>query len=118
MTAKKKPREYYRFRNGSKGALPVYYRNKLWNEDEREYLWTQKLDEQIRFVKGHKIDVSTEKGEKEYEAARLHHWRQDKFFRKNDAKMKFKWERQQYAAQRKYLKYLTVEALIRPYRRE
>ena len=31
--------ETYKFRNGTKSALPIYYRNKIYNEDIREILW-------------------------------------------------------------------------------
>lgn len=56
--------ETYVNRKGFKFGLPVYYRNKLYNDDERERLWLQKLDEEIRFVDGVKIDVSD--SEEEY----------------------------------------------------
>lgn len=51
-------RETYRTRQGNRVALPMYYRNKIYNEEEREKLWLEKLDKQIRFVDGVKIDVS------------------------------------------------------------
>ena len=63
--------EIYRAPNGVKMGLPIYYRNKLWTEYEREQLWLQKLDKQERYVLGQKIDVSDELGELEYEIARL-----------------------------------------------
>ena len=59
-------REYYQTKTGHKIALPVYYRNKIYSEDEREKLWIDKLDKQERWVGGEKIDIS--KGEKEYYA--------------------------------------------------
>lgn len=62
--------ELYVTKNGGKLPLPIYYRNKLYNEDEREYLWTQKLNKQERYVCGTKIKVDTEKGMKKYEAVR------------------------------------------------
>lgn len=57
-----KTREYYVNKQGFKIGLPIYWRNKLWTEEEREKLWTQKLDENIRFVMGAKFKV-----EKDYE---------------------------------------------------
>lgn len=48
----------YVSREGVKINLPVYYRNKLYSEEEREKLWLYKLDENVRYVDGHKIDVS------------------------------------------------------------
>jgi hypothetical protein len=50
--------EEYRFKDGSKVCLPVYYRNKLYSDDEKENLWLYKLDEQKRYVLGSEIDVS------------------------------------------------------------
>jgi hypothetical protein len=39
-------------------ALPIYYRNHLYTDAEREELWLMKLDKEIRWVNGVKIDVS------------------------------------------------------------
>ena len=55
--------ETYKTRKGLDLALPIYYRNKIYTEKERENLWIEKLDEQIRWV-GNKIDIS--KGDEEY----------------------------------------------------
>lgn len=64
-----KTNETYRFPNGRKGSLPIYYRNKLWNEDEREELWKLRMDKNERYVLGVKIDISTDNGEKDYQNA-------------------------------------------------
>lgn len=58
--------ETYKTKNGSKTALPIYYRNYIYNEKEREKLWIHKLDEETRFINGVKIDVSNEKGMRKY----------------------------------------------------
>ena len=50
--------ESYRLRNGHKVALPMYYRNKIYTDDEREDLWIMKLDENKRYVCGEYIDIS------------------------------------------------------------
>jgi hypothetical protein len=56
-------KETYTHTNGKKTGLPKYYRDKLYNDDEREYLWSQLLDKDLRYVLGQKIEnVSTEKG--------------------------------------------------------
>ncbi|AXH74815.1 MAG: replication initiator protein [Microviridae sp.] len=57
-------REYYRTRTGHKMALPIYWRNKIYTEEEREKLWIEKLDKEERYVCGEKVDIS--KGEEEY----------------------------------------------------
>lgn len=67
-----KTREYYITANGTKLALPTYWRNKIYNEDERERLWLEKLDKCERFVLGERVDMA--QGEENYwravEAAR------------------------------------------------
>ena len=59
-------REYYKAPNGAKMALPRYYRNKLYTEAQREKLWIQRLNKNEIYVRGEKIDISTEEGYKEY----------------------------------------------------
>lgn len=70
---KKKTNELYTTRNGIKLRMPIYYRNKIYTDEEREMLWINLLDEQTRYVNGIKIDVS--KDESDYfavlELARL-----------------------------------------------
>ena len=56
--------ETYKTRQGIKLGLPIYYRNKIYSDDEREKLWMNLLDKQIRYVNGVKIDIS--KGEEDY----------------------------------------------------
>lgn len=56
--------ETFKTTTGQEIALPIYYRNKLYTEEQRELLWLQKLDREIRWVNGIKIDIS--KGEEEY----------------------------------------------------
>lgn len=55
-------KDYYKLPNGAKISLPIYYRNKLYNEEEREKLWLIKLDKQVRYVNKQKIDTSTDEG--------------------------------------------------------
>lgn len=67
-TTKKKSREnefkgedtrtYYRTEKGNKIALPIYIRNKLYTEEEREKLWLIQLNKNVRYVLGQEIDVS------------------------------------------------------------
>lgn len=59
-------KEYYRTKEGFKIALPVYYRNKIYNDDERERLWLNMLDKEERYILGTRIDIS--QGEEEYYA--------------------------------------------------
>lgn len=50
-------RETYISRQGSEMNLPIYFRNKIYSEEEREKLWIEKLDKQERWVMGIKVDV-------------------------------------------------------------
>lgn len=60
-------KEYYRLPNGAKVNLPIYYRNKIFTEEQREQLWLQKLDKNTRFVRGIKCDkLDTDEGVKIY----------------------------------------------------
>ncbi|AXH74230.1 MAG: putative replication initiation protein [Microviridae sp.] len=47
-----KTNESYTTGTGHKVALPSYYRNKIYSDDEKERLWTAKLDKNIRYVCG------------------------------------------------------------------
>lgn len=51
----KDTRDYYRTSTGHKVQLPTYYRQKLYNDDEREELWLHKLDKNERYICGEKI---------------------------------------------------------------
>lgn len=57
-------KEYYITRTGHKLKLPMYLRNKLYNDEEKEKLWLEKLDKQVRWVNGTKIDIKD--GEEDY----------------------------------------------------
>ena len=59
-----KTNEMYKTRSGVKLPLPIYYRNKLYTDDEKEILWLQLLDKNTRYINGIKIDVS--KDEEDY----------------------------------------------------
>ena len=49
--------ETYRLPNGAKSSLPIYYRNKIYTDEEKEKLWLNKLDKQERYINGTKISV-------------------------------------------------------------
>ena len=97
--------ELYTTRTGTKLPLPIYYRNKIYTEEEREKLWTIKLDQEIRYIEGKKIDVSTDEGIKLYEKALEE-------ARKNNIKMgygKIDWDSEIYKKSIKKIKYLTKQ---------
>ena len=56
-----KTNETYLTRQGYKLNLPIYYRNKLYSEDEREKLWLFKLDKNERYVCGEKVCADDDK---------------------------------------------------------
>lgn len=46
----------YKNSNGTLNALPRYYKEKLWTEEEREKLWTYQLDENKIYIGGEIIE--------------------------------------------------------------
>ena len=44
-----------KYKNGAKINLPIYYRNKIYTEEERELLWLHKLDKGEQYIGGVKI---------------------------------------------------------------
>ena len=58
--------EYYKTDTGNKIGIPIYYRNKLYTEDQREKLWMKKLDEEVRYINGMRIEIGKKGGIEEY----------------------------------------------------
>ncbi len=56
--------ETYTTRNGQKLALPIYYRNKIYTDEEKEKLWIIKIEKNKRYINGIEIDIK--KGEEVY----------------------------------------------------
>lgn len=71
--------ETYTCPNGSKINLPIYYRNKVYTEKEREQLWLQKIEKQEIYVMGIKCKIDTNKGLKQYEETLKEMQRYNKF---------------------------------------
>ncbi len=59
----------YRTRQGTKLPLPMYYRQKLWSDEEREELWYHKILEDKQYVAGYELSESQENFETEYSGA-------------------------------------------------
>lgn len=53
----KDTRKFYRSSEGFKMAMPKYYKNKLWSDDEREQLWRWQMDEEVEYILGQKVCV-------------------------------------------------------------
>lgn len=90
--------ETYRMRNGGKSSMPIYYRNKIYTEEQREELWKEKLDKKIRWVNGEKVDVS--KGHKEYLELLKYHQKLNRKLGFNEPK---DWDVETYEKRRKDL---------------
>ena len=94
--------EAYRTREGLKLALPIYYRNYIYNEKEREKLWIEKLDKNERWVMGQKIDIS-ETDEEYYKAMYSARIKNQRMGYGNDES---NWEQKEYENNRRNLKRL------------
>jgi hypothetical protein len=92
--------ETYKSPNGYKIALPTYWRNKIYTEEQREKLWMQKLDQPYSYICGEKINIS--KTEKDYNAL-LEHYRQINT-QLGFGSDKINWKRQQYEHEVRTLK--------------
>ena len=99
----KETKETYTTRNGIKIALPIYYRNKIYNEEEREKLWINKLNEETRYICGEKIDIS--KGEEKY--YKLLEWYRKKNKRLGYGNNEKNWELKKYENERRNIKTMT-----------
>ena len=95
----KKTKETYTTRQGIKLALPIYYRNKIYTEEEKEKLWIEKLDKNIRYVNGEEVDISN--GEEEY--YKLLEWHRSKNKRLGYGSDKKNWEQKRYENSRRNL---------------
>nr|WAE43955.1 MAG: replication initiator protein [Microviridae sp.] len=98
-------RETYKTDTGHKIALPIYYRNKIYTEDEREKLWIEKLEKQTRYINGIKYDIS--KSEEQYKKALRHAQNENKKLGYGDNVIN--WTERQYEKQRR--KWLHKERL-------
>lgn len=94
--------ETYRLKNGAKINLPIYYRNKLYTEDQREKLFIEKLNKGEVWVCGEKCMIDNEE---EYEELLKYH-RQRAIILQNDNYEE--WEKEKYIKklrkQREYYK--------------
>lgn len=64
---KRETKANYRLECGLLVDLPIYYRNKLYTEREREMLWSYTLDEKKRYVLGREVEIKTAAGIMEYQ---------------------------------------------------
>lgn len=67
----KDTKEYYITNNNIKLPLPIYYRNHIYTDDQKEDLWINILDKEERWINGIKVDVS--KNEDDYNKLLKYH---------------------------------------------
>lgn len=99
---KNETNETYRNRQGYKMGLPIYYRNQIYTEEEKEKLWIEKLDKEERYVNGQKIDISVSE-EQYYKAVLEARKLNNQLGYGND---EIDWERKKYEQQRRNMMYL------------
>lgn len=92
--------ETYRTRTGHKIAMPIYWRNKIYSEEEREKLWIIKLDKEERWICGERVDIS--KGEESYYNLLEYHRRRNQVLGYGNDKID--WNKKNYENQRRELK--------------
>jgi hypothetical protein len=94
--------ETYKTREGLEMALPIYYRNAIYSDEEKELLWLQKLDKMERWVDGVKVDIS----ENEDEYYKLLKYKRLKNKRLGYGDDSDNWELKKYENERRNLKKL------------
>ena len=92
--------ETYKTRSGIEMALPIYYRNKIYSEEEKELLWIEKLDKNERWVCGVKVDISN--GYDEYDELLKRKQKENKRLGYGDDSIN--WELKKYEQERRNLK--------------
>lgn len=97
----KETNENYKLKDGRNINLPIYYRNHIYTEEEREKLWLEKLDKGERYIMGEKV-----KAENEEEIQKLLKWYQDKNVRLGFGSNEINWERRQYERELRNIKKL------------
>jgi hypothetical protein len=97
--------ETYRTTTGHKMTMPIYWRNKIYTDKQREQLWIYKLDKQERWIMGEKIDMRDKNAEKTVtEMLRWHRQRAIEIGYTDNTKT---WDEEQYQKNIRTLKQLT-----------
>lgn len=91
--------ETYRTPTGHKISLPIYWRNKIYTEQQREQLWLYKLDKNIRWIRGERISIKH--GYNEYNNTLK--WYQKINQRLGYGTNEISWNQEQYENQRREL---------------
>lgn len=91
--------EAYRTESGHKIGLPIYWRNKIYSDRERELLWLEKLDKNERFVCGERVSIENEEEEEEYYKLVSYHRRRTEAL--GYPKPDFIWKKKKYEEERR-----------------
>ena len=75
---KRKKQYWIRNNKGNKIDIPIYLRNKIFSEEEREEMWLELLDQNVRFCKGEKFYTRTRKEMELFEKKQIFEREQDK----------------------------------------
>ena len=92
--------ETYKTRTGHELGLPIYYRNKIYTDEEREKLWLEKLDKEERWVDGVRVDISKGEEEEYYKLLEVKRQKNKRLGYGDDSK---NWELKRYENQRRNL---------------
>lgn len=92
--------ETYRFRNGTKSYLPIYYRNKIYKEEEREKLWIEKINKGTLYIGGEKTDIKNGYTKNHLELLEWYRWKNKELGYGDDSK---EWSIDEYKKNRKKL---------------
>lgn len=93
--------ETYRTETGHRISLPIYYRNKIYTDEQKERLWLDKLDKNTRWICGEPIDVSN--GHDDYLKQLKYYQQLNRQLGYGDGKKT--WEQVQYEKERRELMY-------------
>lgn len=93
-------KEEYTSPTGHKIAMPTYYRNHIYTDQQKEKLWLQKLDKEERWICGEKLDATNLKA-----IEKTLNW-----YRKINKRLGYgndekNWEREEYETQQRRLMY-------------
>jgi len=97
-----KTNEAYRLPTGHKSSLPIYYRNKIYSDEEREKLWLQRLDKDERWVCGEHIKEYSKNKDDYYNLIRWHRIRNKELGYGTSDK---DWDKIQYETEQRILLY-------------
>lgn len=93
--------ETYKTRKGLELGLPIYYRNYIYSDEEKEKLWIEKLDKELRYVDGVEVDVK-EGYEEYYKLLEVKRQKNKRLGYGDDSE---NWDLKEYEKQRRNMKY-------------